>query len=799
MIHPRQFPKPLTRSLPRSGPYAYRNMTPGSRTRLDTFRNNDRELAEHQRALKIKDLELQLMELKAEDPHAVIDESPSSEHTSRPPHRASDTLNSRSLLTPQATSSKTSAPQPRDPARKLLFTERSHTLRPANPTSDPRTTGTADYTQSLRSSALDIDKETEKNNLRNLEKTMDMYFNKIPQLQPTDTNATSNLDALTNQSAPPSNWQEWSETFLKWTEVFSVDLHQFLISLHSIDTEIKSDAQLELPPLPDGISHAVLLRSTAVVNTKVSQKYQYLIKNCGPTEVALAYFSLLKTLRPNIAELRTDELTSYHRSSIKDNETCSAFGARLLDAALEINSRMGYQHIRMTDVEATFRGGLDGTDRYKHALGLLKFQKHLNYSQKVDFVAQNSDESDVSPKLSASSVHAGGRGGGRNGRGRGRGGGRREPGHPDADRDTDQKSRREPKAPGSCPDQLCFKFVTTGKCPREEKCPYSHDTSKFLHIPQQHQPQPQPTAGPQPLPPQPLPHPQTNGNAQQQQQQAQSNTVSTVSPQAPHPSPPGGPTPPGFYQPPGYVARDQGYRPFAGMVCSREVNEGGAERGRERKREKERERETPPAADSEGGVSFTWSLISNILGFLLTLSLLPTFFNYLNKRCKTHLRRARKYPLSRRLYECCPVSAPPTVPAASHAASHSDLDFTCIEDSGCNIPCTPFKELFHGPTNPVKIALGLADDGTTAYATEKGTITLQGKRVEALYVPSFKRTLISRGWLLRMGYLAVNSWEGKTEYHDVEGNVWLTFKISEDNLFYLQKTQTPDYVCNAAA
>ena len=52
-----------------------------------------------------------------------------------------------------------------------------------------------------------------------------------------------------------------------------------------------------------------------------------------------------------------------------------------------------------------------------------------------------------------------------------------------------------------------------------------------------------------------------------------------------------------------------------------------------------------------------------------------------------------------------------------------------------------------------------------------------------------------------MGYLAVNSWEGKTEYHDQQGKVWLTFKIAEDNLFYLQKADATDasYACNAAA
>jgi hypothetical protein len=239
-----------------------------------------------------------------------------------------------------------------------------------------------------------------KSAIKELEKTLDLYQKKIPSLQPTPDQAEKDRNPLIAQSAPKSNWTVWSKAFLKWVLIYCPSLHGYLQSLHSVDTEIKTETPLQLPPLPVDIADTSLLRATGVLTTTVSADYGFLIEHCGPTEVVHAYFALLKYLIPNVSDLRIEEITKYHRSVPLKNETCTEFGTRLLNTAKTINSRMGKEHIKAEDVEATFKSGLalgPHPERYKSALGLLKFQKHLNYSDKMDFVAQNSDESQVVP------------------------------------------------------------------------------------------------------------------------------------------------------------------------------------------------------------------------------------------------------------------------------------------------------------------------------------------------------------------------------------------------------------------
>jgi hypothetical protein len=48
-----------------------------------------------------------------------------------------------------------------------------------------------------------------------------------------------------------------------------------------------------------------------------------------------------------------------------------------------------------------------------------------------------------------------------------------------------------------------------------------------------------------------------------------------------------------------------------------------------------------------------------------------------------------------------------------------------------------------------------------------------------------------------MGYVGKNSSGGRTDYMDTDGNVWLSFHIAEDNLYYLMEPTT--LVANAAS
>jgi hypothetical protein len=118
-------------------------------------------------------------------------------------------------------------------------------------------------------------------------------------------------------------------------------------------------------------------------------------------------------------------------------------------------------------------------------------------------------------------------------------------------------------------------------------------------------------------------------------------------------------------------------------------------------------------------------------------------------------------------------------------------------DSGCNIFVTNDTALFIGPMEPYDVSLGLADANTSSKVTHKGKIRLGGKLVEALYGPTMNKTLVSSGWCFRLGYIVRDSWSGQKDLVDRKGNVWMSFHIDDDNLYYLVENSST-LVANSA-
>jgi hypothetical protein len=119
------------------------------------------------------------------------------------------------------------------------------------------------------------------------------------------------------------------------------------------------------------------------------------------------------------------------------------------------------------------------------------------------------------------------------------------------------------------------------------------------------------------------------------------------------------------------------------------------------------------------------------------------------------------------------------------------LNRNVMWDDGCNIIISNNKSDFVGPLVPYNVSLGLADANMSSQVTHKGQIRLQNKLVDALYSPTLNKTLVSGGWLLQeMGYLPRDSWSGHKDIVDRKGNVWMSFFLAEDNLYYLVEENT---------
>jgi hypothetical protein len=83
--------------------------------------------------------------------------------------------------------------------------------------------------------------------------------------------------------------------------------------------------------------------------------------------------------------------------------------------------------------------------------------------------------------------------------------------------------------------------------------------------------------------------------------------------------------------------------------------------------------------------------------------------------------------------------------------------------------------------------VGLAESGQSSKATKKGKIVLDGKAIDAMYVPDFKQTMVSMGQLERMG-LTISSSGNIRKFVTDKGDAFLSFYRAPNNLYPLLST-----------
>jgi hypothetical protein len=95
-------------------------------------------------------------------------------------------------------------------------------------------------------------------------------------------------------------------------------------------------------------------------------------------------------------------------------------------------------------------------------------------------------------------------------------------------------------------------------------------------------------------------------------------------------------------------------------------------------------------------------------------------------------------------------------------------------------------------------SVGLAESGYAAQATHYGKLCIQGKLIDALYVPKFKQTMISQGQMEKMGlrYQQVN------DFRDLvtpSGSIFLSFTLTKNNLYELNERAIHSPSTNSAS
>ena len=114
--------------------------------------------------------------------------------------------------------------------------------------------------------------------------------------------------------------------------------------------------------------------------------------------------------------------------------------------------------------------------------------------------------------------------------------------------------------------------------------------------------------------------------------------------------------------------------------------------------------------------------------------------------------------------------------------------YPVILDCGCTFTMSGDKGLFV-ESSLVKIDedVGLAESGFSSKATHKGKIVIDGKTLDALYVPDFKQTMISMGQLERMG-LHIKTKGNVRSFCTDKGDTYLSFYLAPSNLYPILPT-----------
>ena len=111
--------------------------------------------------------------------------------------------------------------------------------------------------------------------------------------------------------------------------------------------------------------------------------------------------------------------------------------------------------------------------------------------------------------------------------------------------------------------------------------------------------------------------------------------------------------------------------------------------------------------------------------------------------------------------------------------------YKIILDCGCTFTMSGDLGLFvQSSLVEIDEDVGLAESGFSSRATHKGKIIIDGKSLDALYVPDFKQTMVSMGQLERMG-LIMNSSGNTRKFVTAKGDTFLTFILAPNNLYPL--------------
>lgn len=120
------------------------------------------------------------------------------------------------------------------------------------------------------------------------------------------------------------------------------------------------------------------------------------------------------------------------------------------------------------------------------------------------------------------------------------------------------------------------------------------------------------------------------------------------------------------------------------------------------------------------------------------------------------------------------------VEAVAMGVTDVSTEHEALLDSGCSKSATPLKGLLTRIRDTL-VRMFTANGGCSL-AKEEGLADIEGVKVRALFIPEFRKTLISLGELDRMG-ITWKGGNGEWNLYKPDGSFWTTLRRGNDNLY----------------
>lgn len=603
-----------------------------------------------------------------------------------------------------------------------------------------------------------------------LKSIQEKYYNKIPMLSYKKSDADDPTVELMH------NYNKWVVALLKYFSVICPPLEQeTTLFLRSIDIDqFLSTGESPSEPFidPDVYSEFTQLQARSTIESKVSEDFEELVDQDSMVNIFPTLLNIHCFCKPNSDDERSEAVSAIWSSTLGEHEKISTYAARLKKQRKSINEQYLKEKVTMEDLGIIMKRGVLSSqqgDKFKEAYSMMKYRERKPAFEHQVIWLHHNRSNRTTQQSSAVRMRGGGRGnsrgnsrGARGGRGRGKGSKGRGKGRKGQSRDPegavwndsyyaieDEEGNTlitKPVADRRA-SQPCFTKFEDGKC-EDPECPYSH-AFNLVEAKSAEQKQPQ------------LPYQQDSSSAATTTTTVPTNSSSNSTSSAQNSSMPSITE---IEEDPFSYAHDLGFS---------HTNSGARVQGPSFNPEN-----VPRALSVKS--SGTHMVCKNIqILFFMTVTFLalatikmPTWY-YLSLMPSSFI------------YFIIMLDNNNSNFFFSAAATINNSIYQVILDCGCTFTMSGDLSLFDEYSMvPINETVGLSETGQSTKATHYGKINLAGRKLDALYVPAIKQTMVSMGQLEKQG-MSYSKAGTNRNFLTPSGDIFLSFKLSTNNLYTL--------------